>query len=75
MSAILMFQQEVMDSHKTVSTNHNIFEEKGESKRIRTEVPPLTNLNAFRWAKRAHSPRTADDDELMLNVLRCQLTY
>ena len=25
-------------SHKTVSTNHNLFEEKGEPKRIRTEV-------------------------------------
>ena len=25
-------------SHKTVSTNHNLFEEKGEPKRYRTEV-------------------------------------
>ena len=31
-------------SHKTVSTNHNLFEEKGEPKRYRTEVLPLTNL-------------------------------
>ena len=31
-------------SHKTVSTNHNLFEEKGEPKRYRNEVPPLTNL-------------------------------
>ena len=30
-------------SHKTVSTNHNLFEEKGEPKRYRTEVLPLTN--------------------------------
>ena len=30
-------------SHKTVSTDH-IFEEKGEPKRYRTEVLPLTNL-------------------------------
>ena len=29
-------------SHKTVSRNHNLFEEKGESKRYRTEVLPLT---------------------------------
>ena len=29
-------------SHKTVSTNHNLFEEKGEPKRYRTEVLPLT---------------------------------
>ena len=30
-------------SHKTVSTNHNLFEEKGETKRYRTEVLPLTS--------------------------------
>ena len=45
-------------SHKTVSTNHNLFEEKGEPKRYRTEVLPLTGslcllfkLLAFRNAK------------------------
>ena len=43
------------------------FEEKGEPKRYRTEVLPLTSLPPYRWAN--------DDDELMLNVLRCQLTY
>ena len=34
-------------SHKTVSTigtNHNLFEEKGDPKRYRTEVLPLTSL-------------------------------
>ena len=31
-------------SHKTVSTNHGLFEEKGEPKRYRTEVLPFTNL-------------------------------
>ena len=31
-------------SHKTVSTNHNLFEEKGEPKRYRTDVLPLTSL-------------------------------
>ena len=30
-------------SHKTVTTNHNLFEEKGEPKRYRTEVLPLTS--------------------------------
>ena len=30
-------------SHKTVSTNHNLFEEKGQPKRYRAEVLPLTN--------------------------------
>ena len=35
-------------SHKTVSTNHNLFEEKGEPKHIRTEVPLLTSLTPYR---------------------------
>ena len=30
-------------SHKTVSTNHNLSEEKGEQKRYRTVVLPLTS--------------------------------
>ena len=38
-------------SHKTVSTNHNLFEEKGEPKRCRTEVLPLISLTPYRWAK------------------------
>ena len=32
------------------------FEEKGEPKRIRTEVPLLPRLTPYRWAKPAHSP-------------------
>ena len=35
-------------SHRTVSTNHNLFEEKGEPKRYRTEVLPLINLTPYR---------------------------
>ena len=35
-------------SHKTVSTNHNLFEEKRESKRYRTEVLPRTSLTPYR---------------------------
>ena len=31
-------------SHKAMSTNHNLFEEKGETKRYRTEVLPLISL-------------------------------
>ena len=31
------------------------FEEKGEPKRIRTEVPLLTSLTPYRWAKPAHN--------------------
>ena len=42
-------------SHRTVSTNHNLFEEKGEPKQIRTEVP-LTSLTSYRWAKPAFEP-------------------
>ena len=35
-------------SHKTLPTNHNLFEEKGEPKRYRTEVLPLTSLTPYR---------------------------
>ena len=35
-------------SHKTVSTNHNLFDEKGEPKRYRTEVLQLTSLTPYR---------------------------
>ena len=35
-------------SHKTVSTIHNLFEEKEEPKRYRTEVLPLTSLTPYR---------------------------
>ena len=35
-------------SHKTVSTNHNLFEEKGEPKRYRTEILSLTSLTLYR---------------------------
>ena len=39
--------------HRTVSTNHNLSEEKGEPKRYQTEVLPLTSLAPYRWAKPA----------------------
>ena len=35
-------------SHRTVSTNHNLFEAKGKPKRYRTEVLPLTSLTPYR---------------------------
>ena len=44
-------------NHRTVSTNHNLFEEKGEPKRYEPR--------SFRLCL----------GEVMLNVLRCQLTY
>ena len=49
MRAILMFSVgSDGQSHKTVSTNHSFFEEKGEPKRYRTEVLPLTSLTPYR---------------------------
>ena len=35
-------------SHKTVSTNQNLLEEKGKQKRDRTDVLPLTSLTPYR---------------------------
>ena len=35
-------------SHKTVSINHNLCEEKGELKWYRTEVLPLTSITPYR---------------------------
>ena len=35
-------------SHKTMSTNHNLCEEKGDPKRFRTEVLPLNSLTPYR---------------------------
>ena len=35
-------------SHKTVSTDHNLFEEKGEPKRNRTQILLLTSLTPYR---------------------------
>ena len=48
MRAILMFHNCEGQSHKTVSTDHNLFEEKGEPKRYRTKVLPLTSLTPYR---------------------------
>ena len=39
-------------SHKIVSTNHNLFEEKGETKRYQTGGPSA--YQPYRWAKPAH---------------------
>ena len=49
--------------HRTVSTNHNPFEEKGEPKRYRTEVLPLTNLTPYRKAKPAHAMQYLSNDK------------
>ena len=44
-----------MDKVTRLSTNHNLFDEKGEPKRYRTEVLPLTSLPPYRYAKPALS--------------------
>ena len=44
-------------SHKIVSTNHNLFEEKGEPKRYRTEVLPLTSLTPITTRPNRLTPR------------------
>ena len=62
-------------SHKTVSTNYNLFEEKGEPKRYRTRGPSAYQPNALPLGQTGSRTARGDDDELMLNVLRCQLTY
>ena len=49
MRAILMFQSEVMDKVTgQCPQNHDLLEEKGEPKRDRTEVLPLTSLTPYR---------------------------
>ena len=40
-------------SHKTVSTNHNLLEEKGEPKRNRAEALLLISVMPYRRAKPA----------------------
>ena len=46
----------VKDKVTTLLPQTTTFEEKGESKRIRTEVPLLTSLTPYREAKPAHMP-------------------
>ena len=59
---------------RQMSTDHN-FEDKGEPKRNRTEVLLLTSLKGSTITQRRVQFIFDDDDEVMLNVLRCQLTY
>ena len=48
-------------SHRTVSTNHNLSEEKGEPERYRTEVLPLTSLKpVLDWANVCSPEHTSD---------------
>ena len=54
-------------SHKTMSTNHNLFEEKGELKRYRTEVLPLNQPNAL--------PLGQTGSRLMLVTVSLYISY
>ena len=44
----------VRDKVTRLCPQTTIFEENGEPKRFRTEVPLLTNLTPYRWAKPAY---------------------
>ena len=71
MRAIVIFHIIVREKFTRECRQTTTFEEKGEPKRIRTEAPPLTSFTARPNWLNYHN----DDDELMLNVLRCHLTY
>ena len=76
MRAILTFQQAVMDKVTGQCPQTTTFLKRKES---RSGIEPrsfqLTSLTPYRWAKPAHGPEIDDDDEMMLNVLKCRLTY
>ena len=54
--------------------DHNLFEEKGETKRNRAQALLLTSLTPYRWATSAHK-QYGDADDLELHVLGCRSTY
>ena len=51
-------------THKTLSANPNLSEDKGEPKRYRTEVLPLTSLTPYRQAKPAHKASSEEAEEI-----------
>ena len=65
-------------SHRTVSRNHNLFEEKGEPKRYRTEVLPLTNLTLIITTKHKVWNKSRDCDvmeKIRMRGRKCILRY
>ena len=52
-------------SHKTVSTNHSLFKEKGEPKRYRTEVLPLTSYRLTARPNRLSNTRVDRKDAIL----------
>ena len=73
MRATLMFQQEVMDKVTRQCPQTTTFEEKGELKADSNRGPSAYQPNALPLGQTGSQKMT--DDEVMLNVLRCQLTY
>ena len=63
-----MFHYCERQSHKTVSAATTTFEEKGELKRIRTEVPPFISLMPYCLAKPAHKIQVVPLVEFMYLV-------
>ena len=55
-------------SHRTVPTNHNLFEEKGEPKRYRTEVLPLTSLTLDQTGSQSNSEGNISQHQLLGNI-------
>ena len=61
-------------TRQCMSTNHNLFEEKGEPKQYQTEVLLLTSLMPYRSAKPAHNPELKYVN-MVLNVHRNRTAY
>ena len=55
-------------SHRAVSTNHNLSEEKGEPKRYRTEVLPLTSLTLDQTGSQSNSEGNISQHQLLGNI-------
>ena len=55
-------------SHRTVPTNHNLVEEKGEPKRYRTEVLPLTSLTLDQTGSQSNSEGNISQHQLLGNI-------
>ena len=56
----------VMDKVTRPCPQTTAFEKKGEPKRIRTEVPLLTSLTPYRYAKPAHTWKINEQGHLRL---------
>ena len=75
MRVILMFHNCEGQSHKTVSTDHTFCRER-RAEADSNRGPSAYQPNALPLGQTGSLRRDVDDDdELMLNVLRCHLTY